>query len=60
MGWDLTLRQSEENPRHYQIHLEILDPSSDEHPAPCSCQMAKCALIKKLMEDEEKSVEQMS
>ncbi len=59
IGWDLTLKPSAKNPRHYTIDLEILDAAKDEHPVPCSCQMAKCALIKKLMEKEEEVDEDM-
>ena len=53
IGWDITLLPSQENRRHYQIQLEILDPAEEEHPAPCQCQMAKCALVEALMKKEE-------
>ena len=53
IGWDITLVPSEENRRHYQIQLEILDPAAEVHPMPCKCKMAKCALIDALMKKEE-------
>ncbi|TRY63454.1 hypothetical protein TCAL_00873 [Tigriopus californicus] len=56
IGWSLTLTQTEGNARHYAIQLEVLDPAVDEHPTPCGCQMAKCALIKALMEKEEEAL----
>jgi len=59
IGWDITLLPSEENRRHYQIQLEILDPAAAEHPMPCRCQMAKCALIEALMKKEEEEAVNM-
>lgn len=56
IGWSLTLAQTESNPRHYAIQLEVLDPAVEEHPTPCGCQMAKCALIKALMDKEEQAL----
>jgi len=41
IGWELRLEQGEDNPRHYQLALSLLDPASEEHPVPCSCRMAR-------------------
>ena len=53
VGWRLEMGQGEENKRHYGISVEILDPGSETHPVPCSCQMAKCALIQALLSQED-------
>ena len=53
LGWEIKMAQSSSNKRQYALQLEILDPSTEEHPTPCNCEMAKCALIKALMEKEE-------
>jgi len=45
IGWDLKLVQSSINRRQYVIELELLDPETDEHPVPCSCGSARCAII---------------
>lgn len=53
VGWRLNLSASEDNPRFYRIALEMLDPETEEHPVPCGCKMAKCALIQALLEKED-------
>ena len=45
IGWDLKLTQSASNHRHYVIELALLDPENDEHPVPCTCGSARCAII---------------
>ncbi|XP_018019389.1 protein arginine N-methyltransferase 1-like isoform X3 [Hyalella azteca] len=52
IGWRLEFEQSESNARHYTITLQMLDPEEDEHPEPCSCGMARCLIIAKLIENE--------
>lgn len=42
----LIFKRSEENPRHYNLQLSLLDPENVEHPLPCHCQMTKCILTK--------------
>lgn len=59
VGWDLGMEQSAANPRQYSLSLALLDPESEEHPAPCHCNMAKCALVAALMEKEERDLEDL-
>lgn len=59
IGWELTMEQSSTNPRQYAISLELLDPASEEHPVPCSCNMAKCALMKAIMDKEDEDMRQL-
>lgn len=56
IGWELRLKKAE-NSRQYAIQVEALDPSTSEHPVPCHCQSAKCALIAALLEKEEQDME---
>merc|ERR1712080_491490 len=58
IGWELTMEQSPTNPRQYAISLELLDPASEEHPVPCGCKMAKCALMKAIMDKEDEDMRQ--
>ena len=44
---------AQDNPRHYQLGLSLLDPAADEHPVPCDCKMARCALFAALLEKED-------
>lgn len=60
VGWELRLEQGAENPRHYQLGLGLLDPATEEHPVPCSCRMARCALFAALMEQEEEELQEMN
>jgi len=59
VGWQLGMEQSATNPRQYSLSLELLDPSTEEHPVPCICRMGKCALIKALLDKEEEEMEDM-
>ena len=59
VGWDLEMQQSEANNRQYSLCLALLDPEVDEHPVPCYCGMAKCALMVALMEKEERDMEDL-
>ncbi|KAF2366962.1 S-adenosyl-L-methionine-dependent methyltransferase [Trinorchestia longiramus] len=52
IGWSLEFEQSSSNVRHYTITLQMLDPEEDEHPEPCSCGLARCLIIAKLIEKE--------
>lgn len=36
-----------------------MDPDLDEHPVPCDCQMARCALFAALMQKEEDDLEEI-
>lgn len=59
VGWRLGLEQAEDNPRQYRLSLEVLDPEQEEHPVPCDCGVAKCALFKAVLEKEERELEQL-
>eukprot|EP00088_Acartia_fossae_P015878 TRINITY_DN1880_c0_g1_i1.p1 TRINITY_DN1880_c0_g1~~TRINITY_DN1880_c0_g1_i1.p1 ORF type:complete len:413 (-),score=82.42 TRINITY_DN1880_c0_g1_i1:66-1304(-) len=59
VGWEISMDQSEDNPRHYQLGLSLLDPETDEHPVPCECKMARCALFAALMQKEEDDLEEI-
>ncbi|KAG0717943.1 Protein arginine N-methyltransferase 2 [Chionoecetes opilio] len=53
VGWKLLFAQSEENTRHYTMTVEMLDPEEVEHPIPCVCPVPRCAIIAKMMEQDE-------
>ena len=62
IGWSLTLTKVDnpkvqDSQRHYAIQVEVLDPAVEEHPVPCGCQAAKCALIKALLDKEDADLE---
>jgi len=59
IGWELSMVQSQENPRHYELGLSLLDPELDEHPIPCRCQMGRCALFAALMEKEDEELQDL-
>jgi len=59
VGWSLTMGQSGSNSRQYSLGLELLDPATEEHPMPCDCRMGKCALMKALMEKEDRDMEDL-
>ncbi|XP_076437929.1 protein arginine N-methyltransferase 6-like [Babylonia areolata] len=54
----VSLTQSSDNKRHYNIELELVegdndedsDDDDDDHPMPCDCGRGKCQLIRALME----------
>ena len=59
LSCQVTLTQSADNKRHYNIELELVDEEDSEeedseeeedHPVPCDCGRGKCLLIKTLME----------
>ena len=56
IGWEISLIRTAKT-RQYALQVEILDPAETEHPEPCECQSAKCALIAALMKQEEESIE---
>jgi len=59
VGWEISMDQSQENSRHYLLGLSLLDPELDEHPVPCECKMARCALFAALMQKEEDDLEEI-
>jgi len=61
IGCHVTLTQSEENPRHYDICVDLKSEEEEEeggdcdfegkdHPVPCECGAARCLLVKTLLE----------
>ena len=61
IGCHVTLTQSEENPRHYDICVDLKSEEEEEegeecdfegkdHPVPCDCGAARCLLVKTLLE----------
>jgi len=59
IGCHVTLTQSPENPRHYDICVDLkqeeeenddIDMEGKDHPLPCDCGATKCLLIKTVLE----------
>jgi len=62
IGCHVTLTQSDENPRHYDICVDLKADDEEEeddgecdfegkdHPVPCDCGAARCVLVKTLLE----------
>lgn len=60
IGCHVTLTQSEDNPRHYDICVDLKAEEDEEegecdfegkgHPVPCDCGAARCLLVKTLLE----------
>ena len=61
IGCHVTLTQSEDNPRHYDICVDLKGDDEEEeeeacdfegkdHPVPCDCGAARCLLVKTLLE----------
>jgi len=59
VGWEIGMEQSPSNPRQYKLSLQLLDPETEEHPTPCQCQLAKCALVAALLEQEDRDLEEL-
>ncbi|XP_013163120.1 PREDICTED: probable protein arginine N-methyltransferase 6 [Papilio xuthus] len=49
LAFKLSMSRDIINNRRYNLHVELLDPETIDHPIPCSCDMSKCILIKMLM-----------
>ena len=56
VGWQLRIEKAQG--RRYDISVGLLDPSTEEHPAPCDCKWAKCELIKALLKEQEEEEEE--
>ncbi|KAK9688568.1 hypothetical protein QE152_g35226 [Popillia japonica] len=50
IAYELVLTRSENNDRHYNIEVIMLDPEEVEHPEYCSCHMTKCILVRAMLE----------
>ncbi|XP_077298918.1 arginine methyltransferase 8 [Arctopsyche grandis] len=46
IAWELNMKRSDESSRRYILQLELLDPTKESHPMPCSCDMTKCIVIR--------------
>lgn len=57
IGWELSLEQDAHNPRRYVMQLDLLDAETDEHPVPCRCGAARCAIITAFMDKEDQEME---
>jgi len=44
--FNVQLKRSSPNSRHYSINLEMLDAEHEPHPTPCNCNQTKCKIIK--------------
>lgn len=42
----LSMRRNEENERHYNLEITMIDPEDVEHSLPCDCILTKCILVK--------------
>lgn len=56
IGWELRLQQDTFNRRRYVIELDLLDAETDEHPVPCRCGSARCAIIVAFMDKEDQDL----
>lgn len=43
---NVVMRRSEENSRHYNLEVTMMDAEEVEHSLPCECILTKCILIK--------------
>ncbi len=53
----LVVKRNENNPRHYNLDLTLLDAEKEEHPLPCFCHLTKCILTKAHLEQMEMECE---
>lgn len=54
IAFKVQIKRTEENTRHYNIEVTILDSNEVEHSLPCECSLTKCILVKehlKLMQE---------
>ncbi|XP_076058408.1 arginine methyltransferase 8 isoform X2 [Oratosquilla oratoria] len=58
IGWKLSITKNADNPRHINMMVEMLDPETEEHPIPCGCPMARCLVIKTMIEREDEIANQ--
>lgn len=49
IAYDLFLRRSTDNHRRYTIEVDLLDPSTVEHPEYCLCHFTKCILTRAML-----------
>ncbi|KAG8227004.1 hypothetical protein J437_LFUL000309 [Ladona fulva] len=55
VGFKLALNRDSECPRRYEIQLEVLDPTEEDHPIPCECGAARCTVIAAFLQQNEES-----
>lgn len=46
IAFELALRRNEQNSRHYNLELTLVDQETIEHGMPCDCVLTKCILTK--------------
>lgn len=46
IAFELSIRRNEENSRHYNLEVTLIDQEQIEHPLPCDCVLTKCILTK--------------
>lgn len=44
VAFQILMKRNPNDPRKYNLEVELLDPNVEEHPVPCSCHMTKCIL----------------
>ncbi|OWR53005.1 Arginine methyltransferase 8 [Danaus plexippus plexippus] len=58
IAFQLDMKRDLSNSRRYNLEFTMLDPEEAEHPVPCSCHMTKCILIKTVMLQQDKHMNQ--
>lgn len=53
IAYELRLEKSKDDSRKYNIEMTMLDEDEITHPEPCECHLAKCVIIKKMLEQYE-------
>lgn len=51
IAFEITLQSRDDDPRKYNMEVTMLDPETEEHPAPCECYMTKCIVIRTYIEE---------
>lgn len=46
VAFELSIRRSVQNSRHYNLEVTLIDQEKIEHPMPCDCVLTKCILTK--------------
>lgn len=51
LSFSMSFRKRKNDSRKYVIEVTMLDPEKEEHPVPCECNLPKCLVISKYMEE---------
>ncbi|XP_037957379.1 probable protein arginine N-methyltransferase 6 [Teleopsis dalmanni] len=46
IAFEMKMLRKQDNPRFYDLEVELFDPDDVEHPTPCDCFLTKCILLK--------------